>query len=108
MSEWMIKFNGLSRIADSEVHVIHISRVILTYTLESLSSHTYTTCNLHANINVKQKEIKRKQKTEGTHEVDLSMEMETLHQFAIIHKCFTRSVPWTDIEPLTVITNQPE
>ena len=25
MSEWAIKFNGLSRTAESEVHVVHIS-----------------------------------------------------------------------------------
>ena len=33
VSEWVIKFNGLSKIAASEVHVIDISRVIITYTL---------------------------------------------------------------------------
>ena len=26
VSEWVIKFNGLSRTADSEVHIVHISR----------------------------------------------------------------------------------
>ena len=30
MGEWMIKFNGLSRTADSEVNVIHICDVIIT------------------------------------------------------------------------------
>ena len=35
VSEWVIKFNGLSADSDSEVH---ISRVIIAYTLESLSS----------------------------------------------------------------------
>ena len=38
LSQSVIKFNGLSRIADSEVHVIFISRVIITYALESLFS----------------------------------------------------------------------
>ena len=39
-SEWVIKFNSLSRTADIDVNVIHISRVIKTYTLESVSSLT--------------------------------------------------------------------
>ena len=37
VSEWVIKFNGLSRTADSEVHIVHISRVIIACTLKSLS-----------------------------------------------------------------------
>ena len=37
VSEWVIKFNGLSRIADSEVRVIHINRVIIIYTWETSS-----------------------------------------------------------------------
>ena len=40
VSEWVIKFNGLSWTADSEVHVVHISCVIIAYTLEWLSSLT--------------------------------------------------------------------
>ena len=36
-SEWVIQFNSLSQIVDSKVHVIHISHVIITYTLESAS-----------------------------------------------------------------------
>ena len=35
-----VKFNGFSRTADSEAHVVHISHVIIAYTLESLSSLT--------------------------------------------------------------------
>ena len=38
VSEWVIKFYGLSRTADSEVHIVHISRVIIACTLKSLSS----------------------------------------------------------------------
>ena len=38
--EWVIKFNGLSRTADSEVHIVHISRVIIACTLKSLSPPT--------------------------------------------------------------------
>ena len=37
VSEWVIRFNGLSRTADSEVHIVHISRVIIACTLKSLS-----------------------------------------------------------------------
>ena len=40
VSEWVIKFNGLSRTADSEVHIVHISRVIIACTLKSISSPT--------------------------------------------------------------------
>ena len=38
VSEWVIKFYSLSRTADSEVHLVHISRVIIACTLKSLSS----------------------------------------------------------------------
>ena len=33
-SEWVIKFNGLSWTADSEVHIVHVSCVILAYKLK--------------------------------------------------------------------------
>ena len=42
-SEWVVKFNSLSRISDIEVHVIHRIRVIITHTLELLSSLIYIT-----------------------------------------------------------------
>ena len=32
-SEWVIKFNNISWTADSEVHVVHISCVIIAYKL---------------------------------------------------------------------------
>ena len=51
----IIKFNGLSWTADSEVHVIHISCLIITYTLEWLSSLTQITNNLQVTINCKMK-----------------------------------------------------
>ena len=35
-SEWMIKFNVFSRAANIEAHVIHLTRVIITYTLGAL------------------------------------------------------------------------
>ena len=44
VSEWVIKFNGLSRTADSEVHIVHISRVIIAWTLKSLSSPHIDDC----------------------------------------------------------------
>ena len=82
--EWVIKFNSLSRAADSEVHAVHISHVIIAYTYESLSSLTQITHNLQAPINFIEKYInKEKQKREGTHWVDLSLEMATLYQFII-------------------------
>ena len=40
LTQRVVKFNGLPWRADSEFHVIHISHVIISYTLESLSSHT--------------------------------------------------------------------
>ena len=84
MNEWVIKFNGLSRTADSEVHVIHISRLIILCTLESLSSLTEITRNLQATIKFKKTGIKKEQhKSQGTHLVDLSLEMATLYQFTI-------------------------
>ena len=67
-SECVIKFNSLSGAADSKVHIVHISRVITAYTLESLSSLTQITHNLQATINFKEKGIEKEQKkSEGTH-----------------------------------------
>ena len=65
-SEWVIKFNGLS--VDSKVHIVQISCVIITYTLESLSSFTQITHNLQVTIYFKKKGYKKEtQKSEGTH-----------------------------------------
>ena len=47
-SLWVIKFKGFSRTADMEVPVIHISRVIITYTLELLSSLTLVTHTIYS------------------------------------------------------------
>ena len=58
--EWVIKFNSLSRTSDIEVHVIHINCVIMTYTLESLSSLTQTTHNLQVTLNFKKKKRMKK------------------------------------------------
>ena len=55
------KFNDLSRTADSEVNVIHISCVIIMYTLESLSSLTENT-QIQLTINLKKQLIKHKHK----------------------------------------------
>ena len=56
------------RTADIEVQIVYISRVIIGYTLESLSSLTQITHNLQATINFKKKGIKKEQqKSEGTH-----------------------------------------
>ena len=49
-SEWVIKFDGPFQLSDTEVHVIHISCVIITYTLESQSPHTQITQNLHLQV----------------------------------------------------------
>ena len=46
----MSEFNSLSRTADSKVHVVHISLVIIACTLESLSSLTEITHNLLATV----------------------------------------------------------
>ena len=40
MSEQVIKFNGLSRTVDIEVHVIHVSHVIITYIGIIIFPHT--------------------------------------------------------------------
>ena len=49
-SQWVIKFNSLSRTSGIELHVIHISRAIITYTLEWLSSVTQITHHLQVNL----------------------------------------------------------
>ena len=63
MSEWVIKFKGLLGTADIGVHVVHIIRVIMTYTFESLSSLPYITQNIQVTINSKKKKILKKSKT---------------------------------------------
>ena len=64
VSEWLNLMAFLGT-ADSEVH---ISCVIMVYTLESLSSLTQITYYLQATINFKKKNIKKEtQKSEGTH-----------------------------------------
>ena len=42
--EWVIKFNGLSRTADSEVHIVHISRV------KVISWYAVISYEIHSNI----------------------------------------------------------
>ena len=63
-SEWVVKFNSLSRISDIEVHVIHSIRVIITHTLELLSSLIYITQSTDYENFVK-KWIKTNIKSEG-------------------------------------------
>ena len=63
-----------------KVHVIHVSHVIITYILESLSSLTQITPNLHIAINL-EKWIIKEHKSEGIHLVDLSLERMILLQF---------------------------
>ena len=66
-SEWLNLTACLGTV-DSEVHIVHISRVIIAYTLDSLSSLTEITHNLQATIYFKKKDIKQEtQKSEGTH-----------------------------------------
>ena len=87
-SEWVgegLSLTAFFGTADIGVHVVHTSRVITTYTLESLSSFTKITHNIQASINFKKKYIKKEtQQSEGTHYVDLPMETATLHQFTMI------------------------
>ena len=66
VSEWVIKFNGFLGTADSEVYIVHISHIIETYTLESLSSLTITH-NLQATINFNKKDIKNETKKKCGH-----------------------------------------
>ena len=62
--EWVIKFKSPFPTEDIGVHIVHISRVIITYTLESLSSLTQI---IHDPQVTYEKWIKNKQKREGTH-----------------------------------------
>ena len=75
--EWVIKFNALCGTTDSDVHIVHISRVIVAYTLESLSSFTQISHNLQATINFKKIYIENEtQKVRGPIKL-------TLHQFTM-------------------------
>ena len=75
VSERLVQFNSLFQTADSDVHIVHTTHVITTYTLVPLSTLAYITqytCNNY----LKKKEIKKKQKREG-----FSSEIAILHQF---------------------------
>ena len=72
----------VDRTSDIEVHVVHISRVIKTYTLESLSSLTQIRHNVQVTISIT-KLMETKIKSEGIHYVDFSFEKATLYQFTI-------------------------
>ena len=67
VSEWL-NLAAFLMTAD-EVHIVHISHVIIAYTLESLSSLAQIIHNLQATINFKKKtNIKNEtHKSEGTH-----------------------------------------
>ena len=61
-AEWVsesINLTSFLGTADSEVHIVHISCVIIAYILESLSSLKYITHNLQATIYFKEKGIKK-------------------------------------------------
>ena len=60
-SKRVIKFNGLFRPADSEIHRVHTGRVIITYTLVSLSSFASTD-----HIYLKKGNKTETQKSDGT------------------------------------------
>ena len=84
VSEWL-NLTAFLGTVDIKVNIVHISHVIIAYTLESLSSLTQITHNLQATIYFTQKDIKKEtQKSEVTHSVDLSLEMATLHRFTLI------------------------
>ena len=87
VSEWVSEWVNLTAFlgtAGSDVHIVHISRAIIAYTLESLSSLTSIPHNLHATINFKKKYIKNEtQKSEDTFWVDLSLEPTTLLRFTM-------------------------
>ena len=57
--EWLNLMAFLGTV-DTEVNIVHISCVIVAYTLESLSSLTEITHNLQAAINFKKKDMKHK------------------------------------------------
>ena len=59
--EWVSELLNLTAFlgtADSEVHIVHISHVIIAYTLESLSSLILRTHSLQATINFMKNDIK--------------------------------------------------
>ena len=71
MDQWVSEWFDLTTFlgtADSKVHIVHISHVIIAYTLELLSSLIQITHNLQTTIHFKKKDIKKEtQKREGTH-----------------------------------------
>ena len=58
VSDWDIEFNGLLGTADISVRIVHASRVIIAYTLESLSSLIY-----RSQLTLRYNELKKKEKT---------------------------------------------
>ena len=55
---------------------------------------------------MRKKWIKSNTKSEGTHYIDLSLEMAILYQFAIFLQKLNQ--PWTKVETDAAITTQPE
>ena len=66
MSEWL-SLTAFMGTVDIRVHLVHTGRVIIAYTLESLSPLTYITHNLQATIKLNKMYKKETQKSEGTH-----------------------------------------
>ena len=82
VSEWL-SLTAFFRTAGSEVHVIHISDVIIDYTWGSLSSLTNLTHNLQVAINIRKKNKIHTKKSVGTYGVGLSLVTVTPQQFTI-------------------------
>ena len=104
VSEWLSLMAFLGT-ADIGVHIVHTSRKIIAYTLESLSLLTQIPHNLQATINFKKKDIKKEtQQSEGPHWFVIGDENST----SVYNdpKYLTSSL--TETEPQTAITNQPE
>ena len=60
VSEWVIQINSLYWTADSKVHVVHRSCVIIVYTLKSLSSLMKIMQNLQTTNNLKKRGIEKR------------------------------------------------
>ena len=80
-----IKFSGRSWAPAIEIDLIHISRIITTYTIGIITcifTHTDNTQTTDHNW-LQEKGIERNTKSEDTHYVDLSLGMGTIHQFTL-------------------------
>ena len=106
MNEWL---NSTSYFwtTDIGVHVVHTSCVVITYTLESLSSLTQITLYMQVTINFKKKDVKKQTQKKWGHPLS-SLAIEDGNSTSVYNDSKYLTSTLTETEPHTAMTNKPE